>query len=458
MDLSYNKLNQITPCISFQDFLEKINCWYGQSIAFKDYKNNWKYNDLYIAIHNVLPYFIKREVQYYYINIGHPVYFCIAFFAIIISGKVALLSSVGPNEPETIEIINEKDVVALLQSADDGDFPPKCDNAKLAIIAQSSGTTSISKAVMLSQKNLLSDTIGGMQLYDYPKGAIYYNILPYSHLFGLVADMLGPLYSGGTICFSDNKLNFFKDLQYFCPTHMNLPPAMVYMIEKMMDKTNNITIATGGKLKKIMCAGAYLEEETINKLQRAGIYVFPAYGLTECSPCVSMNSELFSKSGSVGKILPCCKVKIVDNEITVQGDIVMLGYWNDSVATKHTIREGWLYTGDYGYIDDEGFLFLTGRKSNLIVFEDGTKIIPEQLEKKISSMRGVKECVLKKVQIDFRTRMKLIVVIENKKDVSKLTSEIQNYFEKQNLLNRIATITFTTDGLPKNKLGKIIRR
>ena len=151
-------------------------------------------------------------------------------------------------------------------------------------------------------------------------------------------------------------------------------------------------------------------------------------------------------------------MKIVDNEITVQGDIVMLGYWNDSVATKHTIREGWLYTGDYGYIDDEGFLFLTGRKSNLIVFEDGTKIIPEQLEKKISSMRGVKECVLKKVQIDFRTRMKLIVVIENKKDVSKLTSEIQNYFEKQNLLNRIATITFTTDGLPKNKLGKIIRR
>ena len=452
------KLNNVSSCPSFKEFIERINNWYGEKIAFKNYKTYWTYNDLYYSIKKLIPYFRMRETYYYCINIENPVFFCMAFFAIIISGKVAILGMFTQDTLETVDEITENLVIELLAVTNPGFFPEICDNESLAVIAQSSGTTSVSKGVMLSQKNLLSDTVGGMQYYDYPMGAVYYHVLPYFHLFGVVADMLGPLYSGGTICFSENKLNFFKDVQYFKPTHMNLPPAIVYIIEKMLTKTKNPIVATGGKLKKIMCAGAHLSEKSRKNLSEYGILVFIAYGLTECSPCVSMNSDIFFKPESVGRILPCCEVAIVDGEIVVRGDIVMLGYWNNPVDTSNTIRNGWLYTGDLGYIDDEGFLFLTGRKSNLIVFEDGTKLIPELLENAISSIPGVKECAVIKNIVNYRTRIKIVVVAENHSDIDSLFHQVKFCIDRQNLLDRVIDVLFSEQELPKNKLGKLIRR
>lgn len=115
------------------------------------------------------------------------------------------------------------------------------------------------------------------------------------------------------------------------------------------------------------------------------------YGLTECLPCINMNGTTNHKGGSVGKILAGVNVKIVDNEILVNVNTVMLGYWNSQQAINKVCNEGWLITGDLGYIDDEGFIFLTGRKSNLIVCEDETKISPENLESEIINIPGVKQ-------------------------------------------------------------------
>lgn len=450
------ELNNVEPCLSFKEFVERIKKWYGEAIAFKDYVNSWSYCDLYNAIRKLLSYFLESETQYYCVRIDNPVYFCIAFFAITISGKIALLNSTEQNSTERIEEVTESKILQLLARGKICDFPEQCDCDKLSVIAQSSGTTSVSKGVMLSQKNLLRDTVGGMQFYDYPFGAIYYNVLPYYHLFGLVADMLGPLYSGGTICFSSNKLNFFKDIQIFKPTHMNLPPAMVYTIESMLAKTNNRAIATGGCLKKIMCAGAHLNESTRKKLSEAGVSVFVAYGLTECSPCISMNCDLFSKENSVGRVLPCCEVAIIDGEIAVRGDIVMLGYWNDSKSTHNTIRNGWLYTGDFGYLDDDGFLFLTGRKSNIIVFEDGRKIIPEIIEKDLNLIENIDECLVAKLIKNNRITVTITVVI-SKKDKKGVMKQIEQRLDKYGISNRISEIILTNQQLPKNKLGKIIR-
>ena len=310
---------------------------------------------------------------------------------------------------------------------------------------------------MLSQKNLLSNTISGMRYYDYPLGAVYYNVLPYSHLFGLVADMLGPLYSGGTICFSENKLNFFRDIQIFKPTHLNLPPAMVYTMERMLNGINTHASFTGGKLQKIMCAGAAIDEEICKRVKKRGISIFPAYGLTECSPCVSLNCDKFMKEGSVGKVLPCCKVKIIEGEVVVKGDNVMLGYWNDAVETNRIMHDGWLYTGDLGYIDDEGFLYLTGRKSNIIVFEDGTKLMPELLESKILSISGVSECLVKKEILMERIRISVMVVLNDIEDENVIDKMIRSCTKEIGVLNRLYKIYILDEELPKNKLGKIIR-
>lgn len=451
-------LYDVQQCSSFKEFMVSIKERFSDRVAFKDYNHSWTYSLLYDYVRRLLAYFINDNQHFYYLTTEHPVYFCIAFFAITISGKTAILfESYQNGEGAEYQIIDDEKIITMLSASLCMDFPAEIYSDMCCAIAKSSGTTSVAKGVMLSQKNLLSDMVGGMQCYEYPLDAVYYHILPYHHLFGLVADLLGPLYSGGTICFSDNKLNFFKDMQHFQPTHMNLPPAMVYAIEKMLVVSDNVQKISGGQLKKIMCAGARLNENSRKVLKKYGIEVFSAYGLTECSPCISMNRDLSSKPGSVGQVLPCCDVAIVDGEITVRGDNVMMGYWNAPDATSDTIHNGWLYTGDLGYLDEDGFLFLIGRKSNLIVFEDGTKVIPEVLENEITSKKGVVECLLSGQIINQRTMLRLIVVKDNSKSEEDITKIVQQCFKTYNLSDKVAEVLFSEQNLPKNSLGKIIR-
>lgn len=451
-------LYDVPQCSSFKEFMVSIKERFSDQVAFKDYNHIWTYSLLYDYVRCLLTYFINDNQRFYYLTAEHPVYFFIAFFAITISGNTAILCEPYQcYEGAEYRIIDEEKIIDMLSVSSCMDFPEETYSEMCCAIAKSSGTTSVAKGVMLSQKNLLSDMVGGMQCYEYPLGAVYYHVLPHHHLFGLVADLLGPLYSGGTICFSDNKLNFFKDIKHFQPSHMNLPPAMIYAIEKMLVMSDNTPKVLGGRLKKIMCAGARLNENSRNVLKKYGIEVLSAYGLTECSPCISMNRDLSSKPDSVGQILPCCDVSIVDGEITVRGDNVMMGYWNEPEATNNTIHNGWLYTGDLGYLDEDGFLFLIGRKSNLIVFEDGTKVIPEVLENEIISMAGVVECLLSRQIINQRTMLKLIIVKDNLKSEEDITKIVQRCFKAYNLSDKVAEVLFSQQDLPKNSLGKIIR-
>ena len=306
---------------------------------------------------------------------------------------------------------------------------------------------------MLSEENLLSDTIGGMRRYNYSMDSIYVNVLPYSHLFGLVADLLGVLYSGGMVCCIQNKLNFFGELQFFKPTNLNLPPIMVDAIYRMLLSTNSFTKATGGNLKKIMCAGAKMDDAMNEEFEKYGMFVYSAYGLTECSPCVAMNGELAHKVGSVGKVLPCCSVKIVDDEICVKGSNVMLGYYNNDEINSQIIKDGWFYTGDLGYLDMEGFLFLTGRKNSLIVFEDGRKILPELVEEEINKIKGVKESIVSPWNERNKTKILVKIVMDDMIE----TKEINFLLEKLKIKSYVKDIYFSKEPLARNVLGKLIR-
>lgn len=451
-------LYEVPECISFVDFLEYISSHFSNHIAFKNYEKEWTYSMLYQDICRLNSYFISGSQQFYYIAIQHPYYFCVSFFSIIISGKTAILESKSDLALETVEIIDEQKIHQIIASSHISNLSHTYNRDACCVIAQSSGTTSIAKSVMLSQRNLLSDMRAGMQCCLFPEKAVYYHVLPYSHLFGIVADLLGPLYSGATITFSDNNLNFFKDMQYFCPTHMNLPPIMISTIEKMIFSSKQGIKNTGGRLKKIISAGAALDEKCRISLEKYGIYVFSAYGLTECSPCISINRDRASKPNSAGQILPCCKVAIINEEIVVHGENVMLGYWNDVNSTNIVMQNGWLHTGDLGYLDEDGFLFLTGRKSNLIVFEDGTKMIPEQIEKDILLIDNIQECLITKVQKNHRTMLKLTIVLVNHLGVEMVSNKIYDYFKIHGLTDKLGEISFSTDKLPRNSLGKIIRK
>lgn len=447
-----NKKN-VPKCDSFYDYITRINKLYGSMIAFKTIGNEWTYNDLYRLVSKVSST-LEDKLSIYCIDVKDPVLFFVAFMSITISGNIAWLDEKAVREQYIY--ISDNEIRDMLRNNIVDKLEDRYEQGRVSVVAQSSGTTSISKGVMLSQKNILTDMVAGLSEYDYPKGAIYYKVLPYQHLFGLVADLLGPLYSGGTICYSNDQFNLFKNLNNFKPTHMNLPPVIVSTIDKMLLNGYDLEKITGGKLKKIMCAGAAIGVECQMRLKKHGIDVFVAYGLTECSPCISMNSDTNYKEGSVGKILAGINVKIEDNEILVSGDTVMLGYWNDPQATNKVCKEGWLMTGDLGYIDDEGFLFLTGRKSNLIVFEDGTKISPEIFESKINRISGVKECIVYPTINDERTTLNVKLFAEKGKDI-QIRSKIKEIACKMKLNSKLRTIEFADNELKKNKLGKIIR-
>lgn len=448
------KLYQVKKVASFIDFINEIEK-YGEAVAFKEANRDYTYFQFCDDVRRIASYMSCHHGSYIQIDISNSRMFAVVFFATIISGNiVVLLDDTEISEmglPENCVKIREDvfDFVHKHEFFDDSKIPM----TRVSVIAGSSGTTGHKKGVMLSQRNLLTDMVGGMELYEYERGAVYVNILPYTHLFGIVADLLGPLYSGGTICVLENKLRFFEGLRYYKPTNLNLPPILVDAIYNMLKKTKDFENTTGGKLKKILCAGARLNDAVNDEFEYYGLRAFSAYGLTECSPCVTMNRDKYFKKGSVGLPLSCCAVSIEDGEVVVEGSNVMLGYYNEYKTTENTIINNRIYTGDLGYIDDDGFLFLIGRKNNLIVFEDGTKLIPELIEKKLNQVASVMESLVEPIMLDNRTKIRITVVCE--KHIYK--QNIFDCLEQLDVLAKVEEVIFQEDELEKNVLGKIIR-
>lgn len=295
----------------------------------------------------------------------------------------------------------------------------------------------------------------GMRCYEYAKGAIYLNIIPYTHLFGVVADLLGPLYSGGHICYG-NKMAFFDNLRKYKPTNLNLPPALVNSIYKLLIATNDFQYSTGGALKKVMCAGARLNDNVNDEFGKYGMRVYSAYGLTECAPCVSLSRDKFYKTGSCGMVMPCNDVKIIDGEIVVSGTNVMLGYFQDTESTDKVLKNKKLFTGDLGFVDEDNFLYITGRKSNLIVFSDGTKIMPEEVENEIDGLALVEESLV--AESDKSNYIDICVVVDREVTVENAREKLEELLKKLNLKHRLNKLVIKYEALERNQLGKIVRR
>jgi long-chain acyl-CoA synthetase len=150
----------------------------------------------------------------------------------------------------------------------------------------------------------------------------------------------------------------------------------------------------GGRLHTVLCGGAALDPALIRFYKALGIEILQGYGITECSPVVSVNRPEKNVIGSVGHCLPCCEVRILDREICVRGDSVSPGYYKDPEATAESFRDGWFHTGDLGRMDDRGNLFFEGRIKNLIVLANGENVSPEELEEKLYQAEGILDAVV----------------------------------------------------------------
>lgn len=470
-------LHHVPRMANFPQLISRLR-GFGSRPAYKNRYRCWSYADLVFDVMSMSSSLSLGRGKFVRLEVDQPYYFCVAFLAAVCMGYVAVLGKgeLGGDALKRDDSSNSDfgvglcrlDTSAVLRMISGRhyalnafeDFPEtKADDP--CAIAFSSGTTSVAKGVVLSQRNLLSDVWGGMSHYSFASEDRYLAVLPRTHLFGLVADMLAPLIAGGTMCFSDSPISFFDDLGLFQPTSLSLPPAIVSSMVGLVSSGASSARATGGALRRILCAGATVGDELISAMEGCtGVRVRPAYGLTECSPCVSLTQDWRRASDSVGTIIPCCEARVDDQEILVRGENVMLGYYHAPQETACVLREGWLHTGDLGRVDGEGNLFLTGRKTSLIVFEDGRKLMPEVLEDRICELDGIAEALVVPDVVGKRAGFRVVVTLEpaTGANESRFEGAVRSTCRDAGFGSQLADVRISRERLPRTSLGKLVRR
>ncbi len=257
----------------------------------------------------------------------------------------------------------------------------------LATIIYTSGTTSRPKGVMLSQGNLITNSLAGSESSGFDCSQIWFNWLPFSHVFARLVDDYSTTRMGATVALAQSPNTVMDDIREIQPTYFSSVPrllekAWAHLITFPPEERPIVAKKMfGQRLVHISSGGAPLPDHVAIDLRAAGVTVLEGYGLTESSPIISFNKRDDWKIGTVGKTISGVEVRIAaDGEILTRGPHVMLGYWNDPAATAEAIQDGWLHTGDLGELDSEGFLSITGRKKDLIVTSGGKNIAPAALE------------------------------------------------------------------------------
>ena len=372
------------------------------------------------------------------------------------------------------------------------------DMQALKMLIYTSGTTGLAKGVMLSEHNLVSLVHYGLKLASIREVGL--SVLPYHHSYEAVAGILVAIHRHSTLCINDSLKRIVKNLALYKPSYMYVVPALIEVLYRRMNasieekgKTKTIKIAIklsrflraigidarrkifaelhnalGGNLVKLVCGGAPLRAEIADFFDDIGILVTNGYGITECSPLVSVNTDFVNDPKTIGFPMECIDVRIDDpnedeeGEICVKGDIVMLGYYKNEEATAEVFTEdGYFRTGDYGKINKKGQIIITGRKKNIIILGNGKNIYPEELEDYIGSIPYVLENIVYASRDEVGTEAALAVqcvladeVLEGanmeelqaklKHDVFEVLSALPTYKQINNVIIRQTPFVKTT--------------
>lgn len=361
----------------------------------------------------------------------------------------------------------------------------------LACIVYTSGTTGQRKGVMLTHGNLMAAVLSACQCMS---GENTVGFLPLHHTFAWLSSLAAFIFNQyGYLC--QDYRSVAKHFKQYHPQHFTAVPLVVEKVYKTIWKTAEKTGKTkvlrkglkisrllmmlgidkrrvlfkqihdqlGGNLEMIFCGGAALDINYQKDLYHMGILVLNGYGITECSPIVSANRAENYKFGSVGLPMPCCEIKIAEpdaegvGEIYVKGTNVMVGYYNDPVATAEAFDGEWFKTGDYGRIDKDGFLFFVGRKKNLIVLPNGKNISPEELEDKLMTTIPYVEEVLV-YEDDRRIAAEFYLTEEEFPDAKQnLQADVDEFNRSIPMYKRITKIKIRDTEFPKTTSLKIKR-
>ena len=384
-------------------------------------------------------------------------------------------------------------------------FNAPIDPHAMALLVFTSGTTGKGKGVMLSQNAILSDLSSVIPYMDFGKKTV--GVLPPHHTFGSSVMLIGHMMIGSEIYISAGLRYVAKELKEQEPEHLVIVPLyletfyrriMANLKEKKKEKLvarmikisngmltvgidaraklfGEIRAAFGGKVKMIISGGAPINPEILSFFEAIGISTLNGYGITECAPIIAVNRSKNPVRGSVGHVLDIDTVKIDhpnedgEGEIWVTGPNVMLGYFKDEAATKDAIdEEGYFKTGDYGKLDKNNVLYITGRKKNLIILSNGKNVYPEEIENELVATPGVIDIIVYEGQSKRGMEHNAIVAevypdneYIQKNNITDIKAHLQKYVDDYNRTavpyKKIGVLKVRDTEFPKNTLRKIMR-
>ncbi len=402
---------------------------------------------------------------------------------------------------------------SLLANGDKSYLDAEIDQNKMAALIFTSGTTDLAKGVMLSSKNIVSDVISVCSMLYLDETDSGLSILPLHHTYECTANFLVMMYNGCCFSFNEGLKYIVQNLQETRPTILMLVPLILENMHKKIIKQASKNLLSkiklnvaleisnflyyflkidirkkifkqvhnifGGRVRLVISGAAAINPDVSNDLCAMGVRIVQGYGLTECAPIVSVNNDRGFRHDSAGKALAGIDIEVEDigedgiGEFVVTGDNVMLGYYENPAATSKVLKNGRLYTGDLGYIDEEGYIYITGRKKNVIVTKNGKNIFPEEVEAYLAKCPYVKESLVwgrfdeesgetevnAQVVVDIdEIKEKLRLNIISNDEVYKLIqAEIKEINKQMPMYKRIKDFTIREEEFAKTTTKKIKR-
>jgi len=410
------------------------------------------------------------------------------------------------NSPSLKFIISmDKDFESLKEGASE-DFGYDVALDDLAAIVYTSGTTGIPKGVMLTHKNITSNVMTGSALFEFGPEDMFLSVLPIHHMFESVAGFLAPFSCGARITYAES-LKSFKLIQNMVETKTTIMIGvpMLYQLfydgilreveEKgpvfnfifntlfLISKTVKILFMInigralfgqvhkklGGHIRFWVSGGAAIDPQLLKNFDLIGMMIIQGYGLTESSPVISANDLSHNKYGSVGRPIPGVCVKLINDEIVASGPNIMLGYFKMLDETEKILKDGWLYTGDVGRIDKDGYLYITGRIKDVIITSAGINVYPDEVEFELNKIPYIKEsCVIGRkrrgteevfavVSPNMEYFEKMGLSIESNSIYNAIHDMVEKLNEKLPMHKRISGIEIRHTEFPKTSTRKIKR-
>ncbi len=372
-------------------------------------------------------------------------------------------------------VYSEKELIetgrGLVEKGDRRFIDAKINPTEMSIMLFTSGTTSKSKVVALSHKNLVTNLMDLGTVLDVDSNERILSFLPLNHVFECTVGMLMSLYIGAERAFCDGMRHILENLNEYKTTYVAFVPAIYEAMyknvikslekegkleetRKLMEANKNKTMAEkkeifkdihnffGGSIKLFITGAAAIDRDIAKEYRQWGINLCQAYGLTETSPVVGIETNEHFRLGSIGKDLPHVETKIYEpdedgmGELMVKGPSVMLGYYNEKEATDEVMEEGWFHTGDLARIDEDGYIFICGRRKSVIVLKNGKNIFPEEMEALVNKIEGVKESfIFGKQQSEDKNDIKIHVKIVYDKEIVKEAYKVETEDEIYKVLS-----------------------